>query len=98
MIDFSNLASYRENNRIEAKKASGGLPHSIWETYSAFANTIGGIILLGVEEHKDKSLQPVDLPDPDKLIKAFAKINYKATVVEPKNEDKEDKKDNKDKR
>ena len=36
--------------------------------------------------------------DPDKLIKAFAKINYKATVVEPKNEDKEDKKDNKDKR
>ena len=36
--------------------------------------------------------------DPDKLIKAFAKINYKATVVEPKNEDKEDKKDNKDER
>lgn len=36
--------------------------------------------------------------DPDKLIKAFSKINYKATVVEPKNEDKEDKKDNKDKR
>jgi len=36
--------------------------------------------------------------DPDKLIKAFAKINYKATVVEPKNEDKEDKKNNKDKR
>lgn len=71
MIDFSNLASYRENNRIEAKKALGGLPHSIWETYSAFANTIGGIILLGVEEHKDKSLHPVDLPDPDKLIKEF---------------------------
>lgn len=33
--------------------------------------TIGGIILLGVEEHKDKSLHPVDLPDPDKLIKEF---------------------------
>lgn len=71
MIDFSNLTAYRENNRIEAKKALGGLPHSIWETYSAFANTIGGIILLGVEEHKDKSLHPVDLPDPDKLIKEF---------------------------
>lgn len=71
MIDFSNLTAYRENNRIEAKKALGGLPHSVWETYSAFANTIGGIILLGVEEHKDKSLHPVDLPDPDKLIKEF---------------------------
>ena len=71
MIDFSNLTAYRENNRIEAKKALGGLPHSIWETYSAFANTIGGIILLGVEEHKDKSLHPVDLPDPEKLIKEF---------------------------
>lgn len=71
MIDFSNLTAYRENNRIEAKKALGGLPHSVWETYSAFANTIGGIILLGVEEHKDKSLHPVDLPDPEKLIKEF---------------------------
>ncbi len=71
MIDFTNIEKYRENNRIEAKKATGGLPRSIWETYSAFANTLGGIILLGVEEHADKSLHPVDLPNPDKLIKDF---------------------------
>ena len=71
MIDFSNLEKYRENNRIEAKKAMGGLPRSIWETYSAFANTLGGIILLGVEEWPDKTLHTIDLPDPDRLIKEF---------------------------
>ena len=71
MIDFSKIEQYRENNRIEAKKALGGLPRSIWETYSAFTNTHGGIILLGVEEWADKSLHTVDLPDPDRLIKEF---------------------------
>lgn len=71
MLDFENLQQYRENNRIEAKKALGGLPKSIWETYSAFANTYGGIILLGVEELPDKSLRAVNLPDPNRLIKEF---------------------------
>ena len=36
--------------------------------------------------------------NPENLIKAFAKIKYRASVVEPENKDKEDKKDNKDKR
>ena len=76
MIDFSKIEQYRENNRIEAKKALGGLPKSIWETYSAFANTHGGIILLGVEELADKSFRTVDLPDPEKLIKEFWDIVY----------------------
>lgn len=81
MIDFAKIEKYKENNRIEAKKALGGLPHSIWETYSAFANTLGGIILLGVEEHKDKSLHPVDLPDPERLIKEFWEIVNKGKKV-----------------
>ena len=71
MMDFSRVEEYRENNRIEAKKALGGLPESIWETYSAFANTVGGVILLGVEEWKDKSFHTVDLPDPEGMAAEF---------------------------
>ena len=71
MLDFNRLEQYRENNRIEAKKALGGLPKSIWETYSAFANTLGGVILLGVIETADKTFDSVNLPDPDSLIREF---------------------------
>ena len=68
MLDLHNLHHYRENNRIEAKQALGGLPESIWETYSAFANAGGGVILLGVEELPDKSLHALNLLDPQWLI------------------------------
>ena len=74
MIDLTHLEKYRENNRIEAKKARGGLPRSIWETYSAFANTLGGIILLGVIEDEHKQLEAVGVPDPDLLVKEFWNI------------------------
>ena len=81
MIDIHNVEQYRENNRIEAKKALGGLPHSIWETYSAFANTVGGYILLGVEEWKDKSLHTVNLPDPEALTAEFWQLVNDPRVV-----------------
>ena len=44
-----------ERVTLECKKATTEVPKSLWETYSAFANTIGGLILLGVDEHRKET-------------------------------------------
>ncbi len=54
----------------EFKSAKGGLPNSVWETYSAMANTDGGAIVLGVDQHGDE-FSIGGLPDPNRMRKSF---------------------------
>ena len=73
LFDISRFDSYREDTRMEVKKAKGGLPNSLWETYSAFANGYGGVILLGVAENENHTWRASGLgaEDRDKLLKNF---------------------------
>ena len=71
MFDLSKFDLYREDNRLEVKKAKGGLPRSLWDTYSAMCNTYGGVIICGVKEREDKSWYTTGLKDVSKLKKDF---------------------------
>ena len=51
---IDDLLKYGEHLNLECKESKNELPKSIWSTYSAFANTAGGYILLGIEETSEK--------------------------------------------
>lgn len=65
------LTTYKENSRLEVKSGRGGLPNSLWESYSAFANSEGGVIVLGVNEKEHGRLVVEGLADVHKTLKDF---------------------------
>ena len=75
-IDVKNMLLEGERATLECKKASRCVLGSVWNTYSAFANTNGGIILLGVAENMDVEEIPgrfeiAGVEDADKIRKDF---------------------------
>ncbi|MEC4747167.1 RNA-binding domain-containing protein [Methylomicrobium sp. Wu6] len=59
-----------EDRDVEFKSANGGLPKSLWESVSAFANTEGGTIVLGVVE-RDGAYIVEGVRKPQVLLKTF---------------------------
>ena len=56
MQELEQLIYKGEKVDIECKEAESNVPRSAYESYSAFANTKGGYIILGVKEDKKKIL------------------------------------------
>mgnify|MGYP005990531711 FL=1 len=81
---LADIATLRESAEVECKLAQGRdgkgkLPHDIWESYSAFANTEGGDILLGLRELEDESYQLAGIENTDKVInELWQGLNNKA--------------------
>lgn len=74
--EIMDLLNYGEHIHLECKKAESVLPNSVWETYSSFANTDGGVILFGVEEHlretdPTKRFSFSSIKNPNQRIKDF---------------------------
>ena len=74
--DIKVLLKVGERISFECKKAENNIPKSVWETYSSFANTIGGIIVLGITENikfagEANHFEITGITNPQKLRKEF---------------------------
>ena len=69
-LQLLDILKLGESEDLECKKSKNEVPKSLWDTYSAMANTNGGIILLGIDE-VDNELIITGVENVDKVIKDF---------------------------
>lgn len=76
------MLSIGENCEIEFKESRNQIPKSLWSTYSAFANTRGGFIVLGISENKDTQQCIIDgVNNTNNILKDFWNtINNKVKI------------------
>lgn len=76
--EIKRLMKEGEGFHLEMKACSTSLPSSVWETYSAFANSRGGVILLGITEHKahyaSERFEVTGVKDANKIVTDFFNI------------------------
>ena len=83
---FEDVANLRESYDFEAKEAlgrdgEGEVPDSLWETYSAMANTSGGMIVLGIKEKTDGTFVGKGIKNTHKVLNNFWNtINNKSKI------------------
>ena len=73
--ELRKLIADGETVHLECKLAKNAIPANFWETYSSFANTDGGTILLGVKEENHKfSVVGVDDARNAKIFNIFSLV------------------------
>jgi len=67
--EIKKLVEKSENAAVEFKRAKGGVSADFWPSYSAFANTDGGTIILGIREKDGKQLVVVEVPRAERTVR-----------------------------
>ena len=72
-LSYQKVVALCEGLDLEIKEAAGQdgqgkLPGSFFETYSAMANTHGGVVLLGMKQISNREFGVIGIPDPQKVI------------------------------
>ena len=65
------IISLKESSQVEYKKAKNDFPKDAWKSYSAFANTTGGYLILGISEDECKKPVLTGVKDAEKIISDF---------------------------